>query len=266
MRVFHVPAPPTGLAAGGGRVWVAMPSAGAVWVLDASGRRVGEPIATGGTPARLALDARSVWIADTDRSAVVRVPRAGGQAASPVQAGPDVTDVAVAGGRVWTASSADGAVRRVEGGRATVVAHGIRPLALAADGGRVVAADASAAALLRVQPAQPRVPLGGTPVDVALAGGEAWVADAASGAIERVDLATGRVQRFGLGHSPVAIAADARDVYVLCQDDRTLVRVDPRSGSVRERLTLPDAPAAIALDPAHVWIAAGNRDVIRVDR
>jgi streptogramin lyase len=120
--------------------------------------------------------------------------------------------------------------------------------------------------LLRLQPARPGVRLGGTPVDVALAGGDAWVANAASGALQRVDLATGRVTSIRVGSSPIAVAADARDVYVVCRDARTLVRVDPRSGRVRSRIALPAEPAAIALDPTHVWIAAGDRDVIRVAR
>jgi streptogramin lyase len=80
-------------------------------------------------------------------------------------------------------------------------------------------------------------------------------------------MATGRVvSSFVVGRSPIAIAADTRDVYVICRDDRSLVRVDPRSGRVRRRMPLPGEPSAIALDPAHVWIAAGNGDVIRVDR
>jgi YVTN family beta-propeller protein len=102
---------------------------------------------------------------------------------------------------------------------------------------------------------------------VALAGGDAWVADGSSTEVARVDVATGKVRAtVSVGRSPIGIAADARDVYVICRDDRTLVRVDARTGQVQDRVTLPGDPTAIALDPAHVWVAAGNRDIIRVDR
>jgi DNA-binding beta-propeller fold protein YncE len=93
------------------------------------------------------------------------------------------------------------------------------------------------------------------------------VADAAAGTVRRVDLATGVPDApIPVGRAPVAIAADATAVYVLCRGDRTLVRIDPVSGKVRERLKLEDAPAALALDPRHVWIAAGQNEVIRVER
>ena len=64
----------------------------------------------------------------------------------------------------------------------------------------------------------------------------------------------------------MAVAADARGLYVLCRGDRTLVRMDPAGGAVRSRVRLADAPTALALDPRHVWIAAGDHEVIRVDR
>jgi DNA-binding beta-propeller fold protein YncE len=104
-------------------------------------------------------------------------------------------------------------------------------------------------------------------VDVALAGDSAWVADAEDGVVRRVDLATGRPgAAIRVGGSPIAVAADARAVYVLCRGDRTLVRLDPHSGAVRERSSLPVVPAAVALDAAYVWVAGGQSDVIRVAR
>jgi hypothetical protein len=39
-----------------------------------------------------------------------------------------------------------------------------------------------------------------------------------------------------------------------------------RDGRIRDRLTLPYSPTALALDARHVWIAAGTDAVIRVDR
>ena len=146
MVTFHVPGKPTGLVVASDRVWVAGPSAGSVWILDAaSGRPAAPPLRTGGTPARIALDSRWAWIADTQRGAVIRAERTGASAGPPIASGPDVTDVAVAGGAVWTASSADGTVRVLDSrGRRRVLHVGARPLALAADERRVVAADAGA--------------------------------------------------------------------------------------------------------------------------
>src|SRR5437868_2590090 len=60
--VVTLPSPATGIAAAGGRVWVAMPETGAVLALDAdSGLSLGPPIRIAGTPARLALGAGGAW-------------------------------------------------------------------------------------------------------------------------------------------------------------------------------------------------------------
>ena len=271
--VFRVPGQPTGLVAHGGRVWVAGPLAGEVWVLDgASGRPAAPPLRIGGTPARLALDGRFAWIADTERGGVVGAPLRGDGALRPLRTGPDVADVAVAAGAVWTASSADGTIRVIDAdGRRQVLHVGVRPIALAADERRVVAADA-AGAIIRLsarsrRPEGPAVPVGGAPSDIALSGDRAWIADAGAGTVQAVVLSTGSTgPAIPVGRSPVAIAADARGVYVLCRGDRSLVELDAGTGAVRSRTPLSHSPTALALDPRHVWIAAGDHEVIRVDR
>ena len=133
-----------------------------------------------------------------------------------------------------------------------------------AGGGRLVRIDARHRRL-----AGPAVRLGGEPVAVALGPGEhAWVADAAGGTVRRVDLPTGRASApIAVGPTPLAVAVDGGDVYVLCRGDRTLVRVDAGTGRVRARTHLSADPTALALDPRHVWIAAAEQDeVIRIDR
>jgi streptogramin lyase len=69
-----------------------------------------------------------------------------------------------------------------------------------------------------------------------------------------------------VGRTPTAIAVDERGVYVICRGDRTLVQLDARTGAVRSRTPLAHSPTALALDPRHIWIAAGDHEVIRVDR
>ncbi len=270
--VFRVPGQATGLVASGGQLWVAGPMAGAVWILDgATGRPAAPAIRTGGTPARVVLDRHFAWVADTERGVLVRARRDGSGTPQPISAGPDVADVVIAAGAVWTASSADGTVRVLgPGDRRRVLHVGARPIALAADAEHVVAVDANGT-LIRLdararRAAGPPVALGGAPVDVALTGDAALVADASAGTVRAVSLSSGLIgSPVRVCRSPVALAADARDVYVLCRSDRTLVRLDLK-GNVRSRLQLGHVPTALALDTRHVWIAAGTNEVIRVDR
>ena len=101
---------------------------------------------------------------------------------------------------------------------------------------------------------------------MALVDDVAWVADAQAGTVRPVALGTGRAgPPIDVGRTPVAIAADAGGVFVVCRGDRTLVSLDA-DGSVRSRRQLAQPPTALALDSRHVWIAAGNNEVIRVDR
>ena len=271
---FQIPGKPSGLVAAGGQVWIAGPTAGAVWVLDgATGRMARSALAIGGTPAQVALDARYAWIADTQRGWLVQAPRRGSGALEKVRIGPGVADVVVAAGAVWTANSADGTVRVFDPAtqRRRSLPAGARPIAMAADGRHVVVADA-AGTLIRLDarsrdPVGPPVLLGGAPIDVALAGDRAWIVDAGSGTVRVVDVISGRRGRSErVCRVPVAVAADVAALYVLCRGDRMLVRLDPRTGAVRSKVALPQAPTALALDSRHIWIAAEPNEVIRVDR
>ncbi|MDA0168024.1 hypothetical protein OJ998_02915 [Solirubrobacter taibaiensis] len=271
---FRVPGQPTGIAVAGGRVWVAGPGSGAVWILDAvTGRPAAPALRTGGAPARLAVGPPWAWVADTRRGAIVRVRIDGTGTPRVLSQGPDVTDVVVAAGAVWAASSADGTVRvRTAGGTWRTLRVGSRPLALAADDRRVVAVDAGTGTLVRLSAARrrvvgPPIPLGGAPVDVALDGNEAWVVDSGAGTLQRVDVKLGTAEPPApVCAAPVAVAANAGNVFVLCRGDRTLVRLDGFTGQVRERTPLQVPPTALFLDDRHVWIAAGEHEVIRVDR
>jgi DNA-binding beta-propeller fold protein YncE len=270
--VFRVSGHPTGLVTSAGRVWVAAPGEGMVYVLDAAtGAPARTPLRTGGTPARLALAASGVWAGDTSRAAIVALAPAPG---APLRVGPDVADIAVSSGAVWVASSADGTVRAVErdGGRERLRA-GTRVVALAADDRRVVALDAGRGALATIDArtralSGPAIPVGGVPVDVALSGDAAWVADARAGTVRRVDLRTRRPAGAPLAacREPVALAADGDDVYVACRGDRSLVRIDARSGHVVSRIDIGAEPSAVALDPHYAWVSAGESRVVRVAR
>jgi DNA-binding beta-propeller fold protein YncE len=273
--VFRVPAHPTGLAVAGHELWVAAPQAGGLTVLDTrSGRRVGEPVRTGGSPARLVLGAKAAWVADSTRGAVIPVRRESDHAYDPIRVGADVADVALAAHAVWALDSAAGVVRTLEPGGKPIKALpvGPDPVDVDADQRWVVVASAGDAALTWIDAAKRTIAghlaLGGVPVAVAVTGDSAFVADARRDAVVRVNLSSGKaVGSIKVGPRPVAVVADGDDVYVLCGGDRTVWHVDGADGSVEWQRPAGREPAALALDPDDVWVAdAGADTVIRLER
>jgi DNA-binding beta-propeller fold protein YncE len=214
-----------------------------------------------------------LWAADAAAGAVVPVQLRPPRIFASLQPGADANDVALADGALWIASSADGRVYVLEpgGGAPRVLPAGRSPVALAADGARVVAVGDRDGALAAFDARARRslgvpVEVGGAPVDVALAGDTAWVADAAGGRIVSVDLRARRVTgAVAVGRRPVALAVAGEDVYVVSAGDRTLLRV--RDGEVRSRRELDGEPGAIAVDDRYVWVTVPSDDeLLRFER
>jgi streptogramin lyase len=276
-RAFDLPAQPSSLARTAEAVWVATPSTGSLIALDpASGRPLGPPLSTGGSPSRLAAGETSLWAVDSARAALLPVQRDPARVFGAIPVGSDATDAALAGGAVWVLSSIEGVVRAVEPGGRPVreLRVGAGAVDLTAGGDWLVVAGAESGRVDRIDVAGrrlagPPVLLGGVPAAVAVTGDDAWVADAARGTVTKVDLRGGR--RAGapieVGRRPVAVAADGDDVYVLTRGDRTLVRIDGARGEVEARDPAGADPVALALDSTHVWVADSGQDtVLRFDR
>jgi streptogramin lyase len=110
----------------------------------------------------------------------------------------------------------------------------------------------------------------------AVGAGAVWVPIGEPGALARIDVATTRVTTtIPLGRplrDPVGVAATGDAVWVTCcafeiAGRRTgkLIRVDPASGKVTARITLPEDPLAVAAVPGAVWVATEEGGAIRVD-
>ena len=110
----------------------------------------------------------------------------------------------------------------------------------------------------------------------AVGAGAVWVPIANHGALARIDVATTRVTAtIPLGRplrDPVGITATDDAVWVTCcafeiagRPAGKLIRVDPASGKVTARITLPEDPLAVAAAPGEVWVATEEGGAIRVD-
>lgn len=127
---------PTGVALGGGKLWVTDPSRDAVWRLHAvTGRRTGAKITVGSKPLGVAI-----WVTNRNDGTLTRIdPNSGKVRGDPIKVGSEPVGVAVGRGRVWVANFGVGhghACRAVTRYRKVTddVAHLPRPKTQAAQG------------------------------------------------------------------------------------------------------------------------------------
>jgi YVTN family beta-propeller protein len=190
---------PSGVAVGGGAVWVATwgVERSRVVRIDPAGNRVVATIAVPRGQAALAVGAGAVWIASSSDNSVSRIDPATNKVAATIAVDRQPSGIAVAAGSVWVASALDDTVSRIDPASNRVVATIPIPgqgsaLSLAAAGGSVWVSGSRG--LGRIDPAGNRV----TPVDVccgelAAGAGGLWVANGMDRTVLRVDPATGRV-------------------------------------------------------------------------
>jgi YVTN family beta-propeller protein len=89
-------------------------------------------------------------------------------------------------------------------------------------------------------------------------GGKGAGAPSTSGVLVRIDPSTGRVvDRVAVGNRPSALAADPNGVWVANHDDGTVWRIDARTNRVILRSSAHGAPADLAIIPAGLLASVG---------
>jgi virginiamycin B lyase len=277
---------PSGVAVGGGAVWVATWGAerSRVVRIDPAGDRVAASIAVPRGQATLAVGAGALWVASSSDNSVSRIDPAANRVAATIDVGRQPSGIAVAAGSVWVANALDDTVSRIDPATNRVVATVPIPgqgsaFSLAAAGESVWVSGNHG--LRRIDPAGNRV----TPVDVccgevAAGAGALWMANGMDRAVLRVDPATGRVlARIPVPpaitpESPFGIAAAGGAVWVTSEtmepkpgDASLLWRVDTagnrfagtvRVGTVGRNHVTP----TVAASRGAVWVTVGDRDAV----
>jgi DNA-binding SARP family transcriptional activator len=195
------------------------------------------------------------------------------------------TDLAAADGVVWAATVNSASVTAVDARSRTierVVPLRMAPGALAVGYGMVWVADGRRGELAAVREGYDDVsaPIrfsGGRPGDglegtsVAVGAGGVWVSDGSS-TLARVDPRTRRVTAIATGRRLTGVAAGAGAVWAISATSRSLLRLDPGTNRVTDRLRLSRAgdagpvPAAIAATADAVWVLNLNTaSVVRID-
>jgi class 3 adenylate cyclase/ABC-type branched-subunit amino acid transport system substrate-binding protein len=220
-------------------------SSGALWILDATHRKLVRIISSYGTPdpaislpptshptksGALAVGAGRVWVTDGSTDLWRRDIARTSWAKIPV--GVPVTDVAVGDGAVWVISPSKAEVLEIGTGSGKVEAH----IAIAAHGGL-------------------SKPL---PFAVAVGPSGVWVLNQNDASVSRIDpnlqVVTATIQ-LGAARLPSSIAAGADAAWVANSGDGTLARIDARTNALTS-IDVGSTPVGVAV--------AGNRVLVSV--
>lgn len=221
--------------ASGDELWVSNPAAGTVVAVDDSGDVVREIPTAAPDPrdAGMAIDGDQLWIANLGGTVGV-LDTGTGEPIGRVDVGPgEPAAVAVGDGYAWLPlHGPGGGLAKVDAQRLDVVA---------------------------------RVDLPESAFDVALAGGSVWVAGLDRRVFE-IDAITADVRRtIDVGAAPRGIALTGDAVWVTLRDDKEVVRIDARDGTITDRVKLDGQPWPIAAGDGAVWVADLAGTVTRID-
>jgi YVTN family beta-propeller protein len=267
IRVDENPGP---VSAGAGGLWVLNLSSATLSRIDVRTRRVldtkgiGGSVANRGTPGNVAASLEEVWVSAAGCNAPY--PGALLHVFTVHDGGLDLTgadDVPLAG----AVPEPD---RQVEAGT-SVLGCG-----LAARGTSAWVATNGPPGMARVDydPVAGRSqvvwgqPLPGLTDAIAVGHGFVWAVDSQHQVIRKIDQRTGGIDVLKLraGADPVAIATDARAVWVANAGDNSLSRIDPRTNRVVQAIGVGKSPAAVATGGGAVWVALGDdASVARID-
>jgi DNA-binding SARP family transcriptional activator len=198
-----------------------------------------------GRPADLSAAGDTVWVVTVDSAALTAIDTRTRSIARTVPLRGTPSAVAAGAGAVWVADGRRGVLARVEPGYEQVTARiRFRDTRLAGAGNAAVA----------------------------VGGGAVWVVDGTS-RLARVDPVTGRAEGIEAGRPLRDVAVGAGAVWAVSTKVPSLLRFDPATGAVTDRLPIvarggQDAPfpVGLAVTSDAVWILSTNTaTVTRVD-
>jgi virginiamycin B lyase len=222
-------------APGALRFDVATNSVGAI---DAKTTKLALAAPLPGRPTDVAAGSGTAWVASVDSTAVTGVSKRTRSITRTVPLSGSADAVAVGEGSVWVADARRGVLSRIEEGYERVSDRIRFPRSAAASGpsGRLRAPRAS----------------------LAVGAGAVWLTNR-SGRLIRIDPETGDVASIAVGRRLDGVAAGGGGVWAISSGSATVVRADPRDGTVTDRISIAGRPGTEA--PSPVAIAATSRAV-----
>lgn len=190
-------------------------------------------IKTGANPCESVAAARAVWVANDGAGTLARINPRNNRVTARVRVGRGACAVAVGSGAIWVANYRTGLLLRV---------------------------DPTTRKLRRVR-------VGGGPFDAVAAVGGIWTTGFDNGTLVRVDGHTARVtRRIDVGGAPNGLLYHAGAIWVgLGRDATEVLRVDPRSGSVRRIDVGVKAPTHFVATKSGIWVVNDGDTLVLID-
>lgn len=254
---------PTGLAYGGGVVWVANRGDNSVFEIDPANRVVIQQIAVGSAPEALAATASDVWVANAGSDTVSRINIAARQVVDTIRVGIRPDAIAAGAGGVWVANNGDNTIQRIDpatGSTSTPIDVGDGPDGIAVDRDTVWVANGRDGTVSRIdangteERAAP-VRAGTGSKGIGLSADAVWVAGQLSRSVTRIDLSTGQTTEIAVGDGPDSIAVTGDAVWVSDRYDGTLSRIDIATSRVTTIHT-GSSPTGLTAVAGQIWVAA----------
>ena len=275
VATIPLPVTPDQVAAGAGAVWVLDREAGVVQRIDPATNGIAGPaIRLGFSPWSLTTGADAVWITGNGADTVARLdPTTNAVTATfPVPSHP-IAQAALGFGALWTANAGGSTVSRLDLTSAAVTSFraGRQPHGIAVGAGAVWVANHDESAVVRVDPAtrqiQARIRVASEPHSLIFAAGYLWADGYHADGIQQIDPQTNQTRNgiIPLGFPSDVFAGDATALWIASvpteRNDvrspgtRQVVRLDPGTQQVVERLTFATPPTAVGLDADSLWVA-----------
>jgi YVTN family beta-propeller protein len=221
---YGVPAPPVGIAVGGGLVWIAIAFGdNSLRPFDPKTKQLGQPVSLAGEVALqgVAYGQNSVWVTDKNNNMVYRVDSSTDLLTAQIRVGKGPEEIAADSTAIWVANAVDNTVSRIDPNSSHVVqtiALRGAPTAIAAGQGAVWVVSESANLVVRIDPttnARVEIPMAG-PTGVVVSRSTVWVAQGATGRVARIDASTNAIlPSLVVAGTVDGIAADVQSVWVM---------------------------------------------------
>jgi YVTN family beta-propeller protein len=230
---------PTGMAVGGGALWVVNREGGTVSRIDLASSRVVATVPVGSAADAVAVGRDAVWVGGWSRQdgdTVLRIDPRTNRVAATVPVPSEPYGLAVTDDAVWATSLVAGTVTRIDPRTNRVVA------------------------VIRT---------GGRPVHVAADDRSVWVSYPLDTLVKRIDPRTNRVTGSLRVAQPQGVVLGFGSVWVPSERAGEVLRIDPRTDprtvAGAGRIKVDGAPVLLAVGPDAVWVGTGNQTIQRID-